>query len=215
MESISCEYLTIAGPAEAEYEISRSRFIANIALTKDEAEASAYIESLRKKYWDARHNCAASLIGSRGEYQKADDDGEPSGTAGRPMLEVLKKQGVFNVTCVVTRYFGGIKLGAGGLVRAYTKSVQLALDASQLIKRVPARRIKIAVSYDLIGNIEYYLRQNNISILEKDYGAEASFTLAIEEENAAKLQKELADLSAGRCAFKDEAASYIDVALKK
>ena len=113
----------IAGPGEHELEIKKSRFICSIDRAESEAEARAFHERLKKKYWDANHNCLAYLIGERNEFQKANDDGEPSGTAGVPMLEVLKKRKLINTVAVVTRYFGGTKLGAGGLIRAYGQSV--------------------------------------------------------------------------------------------
>lgn len=208
------EYLSIAGSAEAVYEISRSRFIAHLAITRDEQAARTYIEALRKKYWDARHNCAASLIGSHGEYQKADDDGEPSGTAGRPMLEVLKKQGLGDITVVVTRYFGGIKLGAGGLVRAYSKSVQLVVEAAPLIKRQPALQLKLTFAYDLLGNVEYYLRQEAITISDKQYASTAVFTIIVPRQAQSSLVAALTELTAGRCSVTVEKEVYLDLPLK-
>ena len=115
---------SVYGRADAEYVIKKSRFIATVCEVKSEDEAAAFIEEMKKKYWDARHNCSAYQVGPDGRFQRSSDDGEPAGTAGRPILEVLKKQGLTNTAIVVTRYFGGIKLGASGRIRAYSRHDQ-------------------------------------------------------------------------------------------
>ena len=133
---------SVYGRAEAEYVIKKSRFIATVCEVKTEAEAAAFIESVRKHYWDARHNCSAFQIGAGGQIQRSSDDGEPSGTAGRPILEVLKKRDLTNTAVVVTRYFGGIKLGASGLIRAYSHAAALALDEAPSSTTRPSRSLR-------------------------------------------------------------------------
>src|SRR3954468_14828026 len=144
----------IAGPGEHELEIKKSRFICSIDRAITEAEARAFHERMKKKYWDANHNCLAYLIGERNEFQKANDDGEPSGTAGVPMLEVLKKRTLINTVVVVTRYFGGIKLGAGGLIRAYGKATTEGIDAAKVVERQVHCLMKISIDYTWLGKVE-------------------------------------------------------------
>ncbi|MBE3562468.1 MAG: YigZ family protein [Hydrogenibacillus schlegelii] len=140
-------YVTLAGPGTAEWTVERSRFIAYARPAESEAEAREFIQSIRKKHWDATHNVSAYVVGVTHRIQHADDDGEPAGTAGRPVLEALLAREVTNAVVVVTRYFGGIKLGAGGLVRAYRKSAHLGLRAAGLIRRRPAERYRLTLSY--------------------------------------------------------------------
>src|SRR5680860_1503467 len=129
-------YFSIARNASAEIEVKRSRFICHVERVANEDEARAVIERIRKQHWDARHNCSAFVLGPGGDVQRSNDDGEPSGTAGAPMLEVLRGRGVSDVVAVVTRYFGGVLLGAGGLVRAYSDSVRAALDEAGVLEPV-------------------------------------------------------------------------------
>ena len=127
------------------------------------------IASLRKQYWDARHNCSAMIIGERGEFSRCSDDGEPAGTAGRPMLAVLAGAGVTNVCAVVTRYFGGVLLGTGGLVRAYSKAVSEGLDACRIAERVDGFRLRIRTDYNGIGKVQYILGQRDLQVTDTVY----------------------------------------------
>ena len=141
------EYKIVYAGGEAQIIEKKSRFIATVVPVETEEEALAFIESLRKKYWDATHNCYAYVVGERNEIQRCSDDGEPSGTAGRPMMDVLAGAGVHNAAVVVTRYFGGTLLGTGGLIRAYSLAVQEGLAAAEVITRIPGVKLKLTAEY--------------------------------------------------------------------
>lgn len=147
----------------------KSRFIATVEPVHSEEEALAFIERIRKQYWDARHNCTAFTIGTRHQLTRCSDDGEPAGTAGRPMLEVLLGEDVHDVAVVVTRYFGGTLLGTGGLVRAYSKAVQEGLQNAVILDKRKAVRLEIKTDYNSIGKIQYLLGQNQIALLNSEY----------------------------------------------
>lgn len=149
--------------------IEKSRFITYLNRVFSEEEAKAYITSIQKMHPDATHHCYAFLIGEHDEIQRSNDNGEPSGTAGVPMLECLKKNHVQHIVAVTVRYFGGIKLGAGGLIRAYSRSVSEALKASVLTKKVNMKRYSLRFSYDLIGKIDYYFGTHSIQVTKKEY----------------------------------------------
>ena len=147
----------------------KSRFIAITMPIETEEEAIAFFESIRKKYWDATHHCTAFVLGRNHEIQRCNDDGEPSQTAGKPMLDVLLGQQIHNAAVVVTRYFGGTLLGTGGLVRAYAKAVQEGLTNSIIIEKCEAKRMKVRIDYTGIGKIQYICRQMNLPILNSEY----------------------------------------------
>ena len=157
-------YKIVIEGGEGEYVEKKSRFIATVQPVESEEEAITFIDGVKKKYWDARHNCSAFVIGSKNEITRCSDDGEPSGTAGRPMLEVLLGQEVHNVAVVVTRYFGGVLLGTGGLVRAYTKAVQEGLANSQIATLAYGTGVKIETDYNGIGKIQYILGKAGVTI---------------------------------------------------
>lgn len=146
-ETVREPYRMVLEGGQAELVEKKSRFIANVRPVESEAEAVAFIDEMKKKYWDARHNCSAFVIGTKAELTRCSDDGEPSGTAGRPMLEVLLGEGVRNVAVVVTRYFGGVLLGTGGLVRAYTAAASGALQSAELVSMRLVVDCKVRVSY--------------------------------------------------------------------
>ena len=158
------EYKTVDGYAKAEWEIQKSRFIAYVNHVENEAQAQEFINEIKKKHFDATHNCYAYIIGEHSDTQKSNDDGEPSGTAGVPILEVLKKNELSDIAVVVTRYFGGIKLGAGGLIRAYGKSATLGLEASVIVKKSIFNCYDLELDYTLLGTLENYLHQKEVSI---------------------------------------------------
>ena len=162
-------YKTVYIGDTAEIVEKKSRFIANLEHVESEEEALAYIETIRKKYWDARHNCYAYSVGRNREYTRCSDDGEPSGTAGRPMLDVILGEDIYNVAVVVTRYFGGVLLGTGGLVRAYSKAVQEGLSESLLIEKKKGISLKVTTDYTGIGKIQYIAGERQISILDSEY----------------------------------------------
>ena len=154
---------------EGEIIEKKSRFLATVRPVESEEEAERFIAEMKKKYWDARHNCSAFVIGGNQEVTRCSDDGEPSQTAGRPMLDVLLREGIHNTAVVVTRYFGGVLLGTGGLVRAYQKAAQAGLANSIIIEKQNGKRLTIRTDYNGLGKIQYILAQNNIVALGTDY----------------------------------------------
>lgn len=162
-------YFTVKGYGEHEIVIQKSRFIAYVNRVTSEADAQAFIEKVKKKHWDAAHNCSAYLIGETDHIQKANDDGEPSGTAGVPMLEVLKKRGLKDTVVVVTRYFGGIKLGAGGLIRAYGSSTSEGLNATGIVERKLMQIFHTKIDYTWLGKLENELHSSRYLIKEINY----------------------------------------------
>ena len=163
------EYKIVYQGGEDEVVEKKSRFIATVAPAETEEQALAIIEAMRKKYWDARHNCFAYVIGDRNELARCSDDGEPQGTAGKPMLDVLLGEEIHNAVVVVTRYFGGILLGTGGLVRAYSRAVKGGLASSVIITRIQGIKLEIAADYTGLGKIQYILGQRGIPILHSEY----------------------------------------------
>ncbi len=153
-------YRTVAGFGQDEIIIEKSTFIGYAKPVTDEEEALAFIQEIKKKHRDATHNVPAYVLGEHNDIQRCNDDGEPSGTAGVPVLEVIKKEDLRDVAVVVTRYFGGIKLGTGGLVRAYTKGAKIALEAAGIITKVLYQTIIVSVDYTMLGTIQNYLRLN-------------------------------------------------------
>lgn len=163
------EYRTIYQGGEDEIVEKKSRFIASVIPVENEEEALEFIEKTKKQYWDARHNCFAYVIGERGQLQRCSDDGEPNGTAGKPMLDVLLGNELRNVAVVVTRYFGGTLLGTGGLVRAYSQAVKAGLRASVMITKILGVKLHIETDYTTFGKIQYILTQRELKILDTVY----------------------------------------------
>lgn len=155
-------YKTVRKAGDKEIVIKKSRFIGYIRPVETEEDAVQFIEEIKKRHWNATHNCSAYMIGERDEIQKQSDDGEPSGTAGKPILEVIKNQGLKNVAIVVTRYFGGIMLGAGGLIRAYTDGAVAAIEAGEVITQVLHREIYVELDYTWHGKAENELRNRGV-----------------------------------------------------
>lgn len=191
-------YRVVLEDGEGVYEEKKSRFIATVHPCETEAEAVEFIETMKKKYWDARHNCSAFIIGSRGELTRCSDDGEPSGTAGRPMLEVLLGSGIRNVCVVVTRYFGGVLLGTGGLVRAYTQAVQEGLAACATGRMRKGRRATITTDYNWIGKLLYLLGNEGIEPESGDYTDKVSLTLTVPVEEWERMQRQMIEVTNGR-----------------
>ena len=167
-----------------EFTDKKSRFIANIYHIEDEDMAVKIIEQLRKKYWDARHNCYAYVLGGKSEIQRFSDDGEPSGTAGKPILEVITGNECGNCLCVVTRYFGGVLLGTGGLIRAYTNAAKEALSVCRLGELTEGVHAFLDVDYNYVGKVQYICAQNDITIVNTEYADGVTFELMM--ENAAR-----------------------------
>lgn len=205
------EYKTIAAPACASFTEKKSEFIGNIAPCKTEEEAVAFIEEIRKQHRKATHNCYAYILRDN-NISRHSDDGEPGGTAGTPMYEVLRKEGLTDVCCVVTRYFGGILLGAGGLVRAYTNGVKIAIDAAKIKEISPARRLKISLEYSLYGKIGALLTQFDTRVQQEEFTADASITLCLREERAEEFKEKLIDICFGRVDILDLGVEEFDFA---
>ncbi len=176
----------------------KSRFIAYIKPVSNEDEASQFIESIRKKHYDARHNCSAFVIGDNNEISRCSDDGEPSGTAGRPMLEVLTKEGYHNVCAVVTRYFGGVLLGTGGLIRAYQGALKEGLDNAKKAKVIEGIRQHITVSYNDIGKILNSSKEDGYILENVEYGENIAFDLITEKEAYDKAFKDITNITNGQ-----------------
>lgn len=205
------EYKTIENSYFTEWEISKSRFLTYLKHVENEKDAQEFINSIKKKHFDARHNCSAYIIGERSEIQKSSDDGEPSGTAGSPMLEVLKKNELSDIVVVVTRYFGGIKLGAGGLIRAYGKSVTLGLEVSQIVKKSIFNCYQLEINYDLLGMLENYIHQNEIRIQDKAYTDKVIFTILLPQNITDATLKDITNLTAARCNIHELEPIYLNI----
>ena len=187
-----------------EIEEKKSRFIADIIPVHAEEEALAFIAAAKKKYWDARHNCFAYIIGERGQLKRCSDDGEPQGTAGRPMLDVLEGENLTDVVCVVTRYFGGTLLGTGGLVRAYSGAVREGLKNCRVLTRKQGILLTIRTDYTDLGKIQYLLGQNNIPTMDSVYADTVELKVVVEESRSAFLKEALREATSARVLFAGE-----------
>lgn len=204
------QYRMLSKGAQAELVEKKSRFIATIRHVSSEEEAVAFIEEMKKKYYDARHNCSAFVIGSKGELTRSSDDGEPSGTAGRPMLEVLTGSGIRNIAAVVTRYFGGVLLGTGGLVRAYSGAVKMALEQCETITRRYGVQMLIKTDYNGVGKIQYLLGSKDVVIQDSVYAADVQMTVLVPIEEYDRLCKELVEATNGRVGLEEVEKLYYD-----
>lgn len=176
-----------------ELEIKKSRFLCYMHKCLSEEEAKAFLQQIKKEHPNATHHCYAFIIGEQNELQRSNDDGEPSGTAGVPILECLMNNQMQDIIAVVVRYFGGIKLGAGGLIRAYSKSVSTALKNAVLTKKETMQKYQITFSYDLIGKLDYYFRTQQLSILDKIYDEMVTYTFLSKTD----LREDFSELSNG------------------
>lgn len=192
------EYRTIYQGGEGELIEKKSRFIATVRLVKSEEEALAFIEEMRKKYWNATHNCFAYVIGERKEIMRCSDDGEPQGTAGKPMLDVLLGEELYNTAVVVTRYFGGTLLGTGGLVRAYAKSVQEGLACSQVITKYLGVCIEIGTDYNGVGKLQYLFGQKKIPVLDAQYAEDVKFQILVKKSMEEEIKKAVTEATNGK-----------------
>ncbi|MBV9823044.1 MAG: YigZ family protein [Actinobacteria bacterium] len=205
------DYLTLAGEVHAELEVKRSRFLATVRRVSDEQAALELVAEHRRLYHGARHHCSAFSIGPDQLLVRAGDDGEPSGTAGLPMLNVLTGMGLSDVAAVVTRYFGGTLLGAGGLARAYSGAVSNALDGAALLRRRQQRLFRLTVEPGQAGQLESALRGRGITVTDVRYGVtEVLLTVAVEPDAAALLPGLVASLTAGGAAFEPAGEAWVD-----
>ena len=191
-------YRVIVEEGTGEITEKKSRFIATVKRVESEEEAAAFVEAMKKKYWDASHNCSAMVIGERGELTRCSDDGEPSGTAGRPMLEVLLSERLRNAAVVVTRYFGGTLLGTGGLVRAYTQAVKEGLSGCKLGTMRAGVRLEVLTDYNGIGKILYIMGTKGIEPEDSLYTDTVQLVLLVPAEDKEALCKEFTEATAGK-----------------
>ena len=196
-----------------ELEEKKSRFIANTLPISSQEEALEFIEKIKKQYWDARHNCYAYVLGDHHEIQRFSDDGEPGGTAGKPMLDVLLGENIHNMVVVVTRYFGGTLLGTGGLVRAYSGAAKEGLSNSVIIEKRQGRQMLLQTNYSDLGKIQYLLLGNSIPILSEDYGADVCFEVLVPIEQEKQITELLIDGTNGRITIVPD--EIIDFAIHK
>ena len=195
---------SVRGESYAEYVIKKSKFIARAVHTTTEEEAQAYLRDGKKQYWDARHNCYAYQLGMNFEKQKSSDDGEPSGTAGKPMLEVLKNKGLTNTLIVVTRYFGGIKLGTGGLIRAYGTAAVAALDNAIIEDYIDCRILYLQTDYSFLSATERLLPDFEAVITKRDFADFVSLTVEVPEDKADECLLALRDKTNGTLTVREK-----------
>lgn len=193
---------------EGEIVEKKSRFIATVKPVHSEEEALAFIAELKKKYWNATHNCWAYVIGQRQELQRCSDDGEPQGTAGKPMLDVLLGEELHDTAVVVTRYFGGTLLGTGGLVRAYSKAVQEGLAQSLIIEKQLGSRLTIETDYNGIGKLQYLLGQRGISIVDSQYTDVVKTTVLVPRAKVQELLEAVTESTGGKAVWEEEKGLY-------
>lgn len=203
-------YYTVKKEGSHEIVIERSRFIAHVKEVTSEADAQSFITKIKKEHWSATHNCSAYMVGARNEIQKAQDDGEPSGTAGVPMLEVLKKLDMKNTVVVVTRYFGGIKLGTGGLVRAYSKSTKEGLVHAGVVERTKVYVMRTKIDYTFLGKIENQLRTSPYIIKEILYGADVEIDCYVDLDKKEKFITFMLDLTNGSAVCHELEIHYLE-----
>lgn len=197
-------YKIVLQGGEGEIIEKKSRFIATVRPVDKEQDATAFINEMKKKYWDARHNCSAFVIGKNNEIMRSSDDGEPSGTAGRPMLEVLTKSEIHNVAVVVTRYFGGVLLGTGGLIRAYTDATKEGLKVCEIGELAEGKNVRLEFGYNEVGKVQNYLRDNKIPEGETEYLEKVTMHLQVVLDKFDKLKADLTELSNGKIVIEDE-----------
>ena len=192
------DFKTVAGGEifGAAYEVNRSKFLAHVAHVETEEAARDFVIKIRKKYFDATHNCSAWILGERGDKQKSNDDGEPGGTAGNPILETIKKNELTNCAIVVTRYFGGIKLGAGGLVRAYSHTAALGIASSKIVRMTTFIKISLTLEYNFLATVENYLRGKKIRVDSSDYADVVTLEILLLPAQVEKFLIDMNDLTA-------------------
>lgn len=203
-------YRTVVRAAVAETEVKRSRFLCRVEPVTTEDEARAVVERARKEHWDARHHCSAFVLGPDAQVQRSSDDGEPSGTAGAPMLEVLRGRELSDVVAVVTRYFGGVLLGAGGLVRAYSDAVRAGLDEAGVLERRLLELYDVVVDHADAGRLEHALRGRDVVVLGVEYGAAATLRTAVPADSADLLPAVLAELTGGTATARPAGTAWVD-----
>ena len=201
-------YRTVYQGGEGEIVEKKSRFIATVIPAAEEEEALAFIEAMNKKYWNATHNCFAYVIGERNEIQRCSDDGEPSGTAGKPMLDVLLGEELHNTAVVVTRYFGGTLLGTGGLVRAYSSAVKAGLASSVIITKKQGIKLEITTEYTGLGKIQYILAEKGMTVLDTLYTDKVEMTVLVPARELEGLKAAIMEGTNGRVRMEEGETCY-------
>lgn len=203
-------YKTIQSPIAVEFKEKKSRFISYLMPVQSEEQANDFIEKIKKKHYDANHNVPVYVIGSDYHIQKYSDDGEPSGTAGLPILEILKKENITNIAIVVTRYFGGIKLGTGGLVRAYTKALKLGLEKAVIIEKKLYNVSEFELDYTLHGKFKNYISiTEGILLGQEDFADVVKIKLFINPSKFDKIRKEIINMTAGSVSLENKQQQYL------
>lgn len=197
------EYFITSEKGNGEIVEKKSRFIAHVIPITSEEEALEKIETLKKEYWDARHNCYAFVVGANNEVQRFSDDGEPQGTAGKPILEVLLNKNVHNTLILVTRYFGGTLLGTGGLIRAYGQAAVEGLKDSEILEVSEGVSFKLSVDYESIGKIEYNMVQFGVGDAVEEYTDEVTLKIEMKKENFEKFKTSVIDATSGKAKFEE------------
>lgn len=205
-------YLTIARDGECEIEVKRSRFRCTLERVESEDVARAVVERLRKQHWDARHHCSAFVLGPDASVQRSSDDGEPSGTAGAPMLEVLRGHDLSDVVAVVTRWFGGVLLGTGGLVRAYGDAVRAGVDSVGTVRRTLLLEHEVVVPHAAAGRLEGVLRARGIPVLDTVWASEVTLRLGVTTDGADELASVVAEATGGAAAPVRVGSRWVDAA---
>lgn len=202
------KYKTILKSNQAEIVEKKSKFIGTSMPIESEVEAEEFINSMRKKYYDATHNVFAYQLGERNELQRSSDDGEPSGTAGKPILDILKNEDIKNVAVVVTRYFGGTLLGTGGLVRAYSKCAKDALISSQIIEKVLYQEFEISVDYNLSGKVQFEMLNKDYTIKDTLYTDKVTFIVLVEIKYKEQFQNFITEITSAQAQINPKSISY-------
>jgi uncharacterized YigZ family protein len=208
-------YLTLAGSASAEIVVSGSRFLCVVERVEDEISARGVVEEARRNHWDARHHCSAFVIGPDRALERASDDGEPPGTGGAPMLEVLRGRELSDVVAVVTRWFGGTLLGTGGLSRAYADAVRAALDVATLVQRVEQELCEVTVDLAAAGRLEHELWSRGTKVLHIDYTDLATLSLAVPAIAVPVAEEIVAELTEGRAQLSRRGRRWVDAPLRE
>ena len=195
----------------AAYEVNKSKFLAHVKHVESEETARDFVMMIRKKYFDATHNCSAWILGERGDKQKSNDDGEPGGTAGNPILETIKKNDLTNCAVVVTRYFGGIKLGAGGLIRAYSHTAALGLSAAKIVRMTLFKKISLTLEYNFLATVENYLRNKKIRVVSTDYADVVTEEILLLPAQVENFLVEMNDLTAANFLHEELEEIFIPV----
>lgn len=205
------EFRTITQDGAAEQDIKKSRFLCQAKRVESEEEARAFIQAVKKEHYKATHNCSAFIVGEKSEIKRSSDDGEPSGTAGVPMLGVLENHDLTNVCVVVTRYFGGIKLGAGGLIRAYASSVALAIKELGIVQRKEQTSLQVELSYSQYQEYGNFLKEHELAEFDTQFTDKVQTLLYLDKENLQAIQADLTDFYQGKVSYQEGGVREVEI----